>query len=476
MWDGVDRLGGAVLDASLATTAWLGLIALAMVGCRQPVRRRVLARAALLGCLVLMPLAWLGPAPRIDLLGPLRAPTSPTAALTAGHFAAMPSAWQVAGRWVPRLLTLLYLAGVVASLAWLLLGWWGLGWLARRSGMASSATRALYETLPFQGWRPRPRLRVASRPGRPVLLGVLRPLILIPPELDRPEAREPLRLSLLHELAHAERHDPWFNLAGSLAQAAWFFLPLVGWVRVRMRLDQEFLADRHAARGFGAVGAYASSLVALADAAAPPLGGPPCLSGAAPSPGPVGGSPLFQRVLMLVRCPFPLESRLPITWRLLFPPAAALGMLVASGLSLRGPEPVGSHPGPPQDSVPNAFQLPILRLAESWDQGAPRPYNLPLALPERFELTLEVFADLDALAEIRIVGHRIGWPWGFGATAPSPPQWHQVRLVRDTLGVVLWVDDIAMLAETEAGPASPWLSVQPAPRRPGLFRNLKLTW
>jgi hypothetical protein len=43
MWDGIDRLGGAVLDASLAATAWLGLIALAMVGSRQPVRRLGLA-------------------------------------------------------------------------------------------------------------------------------------------------------------------------------------------------------------------------------------------------------------------------------------------------------------------------------------------------------------------------------------------------------------------------------------------------
>jgi hypothetical protein len=468
MWDGVDRLGGTLLDASLAATAWLGLIALAMVGCRQPVRRRGLARAAILGCLMLIPLAWLGPVPRIDVLGPLRGLLQSSSNFDDG-LRPGPGAWWVAGRWAVRLLTLLYLAGAGAGLSWLWLGWWGQGWLARRSGVPSPEALALYEALPFAGRRGRPRLRVASRPRRPVLLGTIRPTVLIPPELDRPGARDRLRLSLLHELAHAERLDPWFNLAGGLAQAVWFFLPLVGWVRSRMRLDQEFLADRHAAGRFGAVRAYAAALVELAEAGVPGSGAASATSG----PGLAEGSPLFQRVAMLVRCPFPLETRLPVWWRLLVPPAAALGMLAASGLSLRGLDPAwGSAP----NLAPNAFHLPVLRFAESVPGGVTGPYTLPLALPERFELTLEVFADFDALEEIRVAGHRIGWPWELGFAAPDFPEWHQVRLVRDARGVYLWVDDLPMLVEAEDAPAARWLSVQPAPHRQGLFRNLTLTW
>src|SRR5262249_33441099 len=161
----------------------------------------------------------------------------------------------------------------------------------------SDPTRALYDALPYAGRGRRPRLRVASPLRRPVLVGFFRPAILIPPAMDWPGARERLRLSLLHELAHAERADSRFGLAGSLAQATWFFIPWAWWIRHQMRLDQEFLADRCASFGFGPFSDYASSLVDLADpgpsrqATGPaPASRPSTLWGA--------GSALFQRILM----------------------------------------------------------------------------------------------------------------------------------------------------------------------------------
>ena len=72
MADFVDRLGAALLDASLAATAISGFVVLAMVQCRQPARRRGWARVGLLSTLTLLPLAVLSPFPRFDLRGPLR--------------------------------------------------------------------------------------------------------------------------------------------------------------------------------------------------------------------------------------------------------------------------------------------------------------------------------------------------------------------------------------------------------------------
>ena len=65
MGGAIDRLGALILDATLAASALLVVLALAMVGTAQPVRRCALARGAILGLLALLPLAEWTPIPRI---------------------------------------------------------------------------------------------------------------------------------------------------------------------------------------------------------------------------------------------------------------------------------------------------------------------------------------------------------------------------------------------------------------------------
>src|SRR5438876_1138845 len=55
-------------DATLSTTLFLSLVMLAMLGCRQPARRILIARVALLASLAMIPLVSLGPLPRLDLV------------------------------------------------------------------------------------------------------------------------------------------------------------------------------------------------------------------------------------------------------------------------------------------------------------------------------------------------------------------------------------------------------------------------
>jgi beta-lactamase regulating signal transducer with metallopeptidase domain len=491
MWVWVDRIGATILDTSLAAAVLLGLAALAMVACRQPARRCGLARAAIVASLALFPLVAYGPSrPRIEVVGPLRAVLEPVLpgggerleSEATSAFRPSPAATdQVTPfvRWAPRVLTVVYVLGASASLAWLLLGWWCSAWLIQRAAHPDPTTRDVYLALPYAHWW-RPRLRVGARLSRPVLLGSARPVILIPPDLDRPEARERLRLSLLHELAHAERRDSWFSLAGNLALAAWFFVPWLWWVRRQMRLDQEFLADHNAASGFGPFGAYASSLVELAD----PGPGP-----AAPTAAPAReiplfgtGSALFQRVLMLVRCPYPVETRAPRWWRLGLPPVVACGTLLASSLTLRSAEPQTTPQDPPAvaSSVASApsFQVSRLVIAESpaGPDGWTPPHNLPFALPEQFELSLEIWAEARDLAQTRLAGCRLG-PRAADATATGDaPRWHKVRVKREPKGVVVEVDGTKIPLDEAEGPRSSWLSIQPAPDRLGLIRNLLLTW
>jgi hypothetical protein len=499
MWSGVDRLGPMLLDASLSAAVLLGLVAMAMVGCRQPARRCCLARAAILGALTLLPLIALWPdRRRIDVGRPIQLVLSAGAPAGAeGSGAAIASAqrsgggplsgrlvWPRALRgWGPRLVLLAYGAGVALGLGWLALGGFGSVWLTSQALEPSAATLAFYRSLPYRsGIGRRPRLKVSPVLKRPVLLGLLRPTILIPPELDQPEASDRLRLSLLHELVHAEHADPWFGMAANLAQALWFFLPWLWWIGRQMRLDQEFLADRRAATGFGPPGRYATSLVDLADAKVDPPArrGPAGDTPRAPVARPLflgAGSALFQRVLMLLRCPYPVESRAPLWWRGLLVPAVACGTWLSASLTLRG---VAASPTRPSmrsldPSSPRQFQLTRLVVAESpaGPHGETEPYNLPLPLPEQFELTLDLYTIPADLAATRVAGYRLGAPPDAHTNAPG---WHHVRLKRTRAGVSLAVDGQPVPNPAKTCHPSPWLSIQPPPDRRGIIKNLILSW
>ncbi len=351
MWELVDRFGSLLLDASLAASLWLGLAVLVMVACRQPVRRCAVARLALLGSLAIWPMVVLGPHRRIEILETLNR-VSPPSSVTGISLHLEPPEGK---HW--RVTTLCFAGGAAIGVAWLVLGCWGTRWLTRHSMGPSHRTKRLYQTLPFSKGRSRPRLRIAARTKRPVLLGVLRPTILIPPALEHAEGSERLRLSLLHELAHAERRDPWFGLLSRLAQSLWFFLPPIWWISLQMKLDQEFLADHRAAAEFGPAPHYASSLITLAT--------PPRASGHSVEPGPIppgsaGQSSLFQRVLMLVRCPFPVETRLPLWWHSILVLFALGFLLLSTSLSLQQAQanltPVSSAPKP-HPRTPHQFLI-----------------------------------------------------------------------------------------------------------------------
>ncbi len=484
MWDWIDRLGMLVLDASLGATLLVGSIALAMVGCRQPSRRVGLARAAIVGSLALFPLVAL-PLPRLDLIGTLQGlgfdahPILPHLGLgPAASARALGGAWS----WIPvvspppRLLTVLYLAGVGVGLAWLILGWWGLGWLTRRSTEPSPAALELYHSLPIASGHRRPGLRVAARVRGPVLIGFARQTILIPPLLDRPEASEPLRMALLHELAHMERSDPWFGLLGGLAGAFWFFLPPLWWVRVRMRLDHEFLADLRAASGFGSSGRYAASLLELS----PPRREGLTPAGLAPVPAEVPVSALFQRLLMLVRCPFPVETRPPRWWRWSMPMGVALATLAASSLSHRGveaPHPPGSgHPLATPGS--RSFRMARLELPASpgGADGRVPAFHLPIRLHGDFVLTLEIWGDPDMLSRMRVAGLLVGTTQALASDPAAPEAWHLIRVRRDARRLRFWIDGQTSTAYSRRQATTPWLAVEPVPDLPLQVKNLTLVW
>ena len=365
MWVWLDRIGLVLFDATVSTALFLSLVMLAMLVCRQPARRIRIARVALLSSLTMIPMVALAPLPRLDIAdaiirsdllpaqlifnpdqnilnSPAASPgASPASWLISGNFSSrMPRV----GTWLERGLTVIDLAGVAIGLGWLILGFWGVRWLIRHSEHPSARTQAIFDRLRLEGGTVRRRagLRVSTRIKRPVVVGLLRPTILIPrsfEELD--DEGELLRLTLLHEIAHAEQSDPWFGTAASLAQTLWFFLPQIWWLRSQLLIDQEFLADRFAAIGYGTSSGYAASLLALAESHSSNAVVGPRDCGTEPvwpaGQDQAGQSPLFQRVLMLLHCPFRFEAHAPLSWSWTVRLAVIGASVMAACLFLRWP-------------------------------------------------------------------------------------------------------------------------------------------
>jgi hypothetical protein len=499
-----DRLVAALLDASLAATAITGLVVLAMIQCRQPARRRDWARAGLLSTLALLPLAALNPVPRIDLRGPLRALlpidldgpsprprgeardcSEPALAQsrvddcpTSSGAAAGPTARPRLLRRVARGLVVAYLVGASVGLAWIALGVCGSSWLIGRGRAPSAQALAHLRSLPFEGGSRRPRLLVSERATRPVLVGWFRPAILIPPALDEPEAAERLRLALSHELAHAESLDHRFSTAATLAQAIWFFLPPVWWIRDQMKLDQEFLADRRAVDHFGTSGGYASSLVELASPGDRGLdrAGVSNSLGRNRSSGPGVASALFQRVVMLVRCPFAIEGRAPFWWRWSTAATLALATLAASCLTLRGLADWSSTWSSRPEEVARSFRL--TQLAISPREHDDQPFGLRVRLHDRFTLNFEVMAEPADLPSIEVLGHKLGVARDDDVDPSQTAYrlWHRVRIIRAEGSESVEVDGQPLPLEPGPARLAPWLTILPPRGRTTRIRDLELDW
>ncbi len=513
MWVWIDRAGPILFDAGLSTAILLSAVVVAMLVCRQPARRLRIARAALLASLAMIPLVALAPLPRLDLVNTLvdyklrpatlNAKPDPSRPGSAGFVADLLAKWPIpddlqdyvsaATQWFPRGLVLVNLTCVATGCAWLLLGLGGVRWLLRHSREPSGPTQALYDRLTDGGInsQARPALRVSTRVQRPVVAGMVRPTILIPSSYDQSESdAELLRLTLLHEIAHARQSDPWFGAIASLAQTVWFFLPHIWWIRSQLLIDQEFLADRSAALHFGTSPEYAASLLSLAESgpSSPIESRPGVRSSIWPEVAKKGPrSPLFQRMLMLLYCPFRVEAQAPRSWSWIWSLAVIAASISAACMSIRWPYALVLEHRQMGDSrsADESFRVadfvaePMVFLPG----GRALPYIMPVALPAHFELTVEVLASVSELANVHVAGHPLGLARPLpAAVEPSSTSrayaeaWHQIRLVREGLQLALWVDGRKLPVILNPQATTDWLTFEPNPDRPTQFRNLIVNW
>ncbi len=77
----------------------------------------------------------------------------------------------------------------------------------------------------------------------PAIIGMLKPVILVPMGVLASMPADQLEAVLLHELAHIRRKDYLVNLIQVMAEAVFFFSPGLRWLSVQLRIEREYCCD-----------------------------------------------------------------------------------------------------------------------------------------------------------------------------------------------------------------------------------------
>jgi bla regulator protein blaR1 len=93
-----------------------------------------------------------------------------------------------------------------------------------------------------------PIFRAAKTSTGPLVLGLLRPRIVIPSDFCERYSEAERRLVIAHELAHIRSGDLCANAFATLTQIVFWFNPLLHWAASRMRFDQELACDARVLR------------------------------------------------------------------------------------------------------------------------------------------------------------------------------------------------------------------------------------
>ncbi|HEX4999201.1 MAG TPA: ankyrin repeat domain-containing protein [Terriglobia bacterium] len=166
--------------------------------------------------------------------------------------------------WTQRIV-LVWALGVVAFLTRLSGGWLLSRAIVRSAGAIVDPlfADALARAREGLACRSTVRLLTSLRVQTPVVIGWLRPAIVLPAcALTGLDAEQVLAI-LAHELAHIRRHDFLVNAVQRAVECVLFYHPAVWWISGRIRVERERCCDDLAVRVCGDKLVYAQALIAL---------------------------------------------------------------------------------------------------------------------------------------------------------------------------------------------------------------------
>ena len=179
--------------------------------------------------------------------------------------ARLPAAASGAGIRLSGWVVCFWLAGVLA-----LSGRAGGGWIRvqrlKRIGCrpVSPQLAEMFERLKERLHISAPVRLYASAVARvPMVIGSVRPYVLLPVTAITGLTEVQLRLVLAHELAHICRHDYLVNLLQTAVETVLFYHPAVWWVSHQLRVERENCCDDHSIEICGDPTAYAGALAQL---------------------------------------------------------------------------------------------------------------------------------------------------------------------------------------------------------------------
>lgn len=290
----VVTLGRTLLDVLWQGAVIAALYALLRVLLRTPRAREAVGHLAMLALAVAPVITfvqrWSGAA-AVESVGGLAVETVTVAtnATAAASDTAQGSEWWLA------VLVMAWIAGVALLCLRQAIQWRQLHRLCDQAQAMGPAWTERFEQLKHRlGVRIRVRLKQSAQVAVPMLVGVVRPIIVIPVGLMTRLPQDQLELILLHELAHLRRLDPFFNLLQTAIETLLFYHPAVHWISRNLREDRELCCDDIVVNEGADRLRYARILLSLAEADARPA---PSMTLAA------SGGVLMQRIERIVAVP-----------------------------------------------------------------------------------------------------------------------------------------------------------------------------
>lgn len=209
----------------------------------------------------------LGLAPAVTFIGHLS--SGPAAPALVGGTAALQAVERVSGAsmasagWMPPLVLAWGLGVAVLSLR-AALQWWGLQWVRRQARPLQEEWRERLDRLRRRmGIRSSVALLESAHVEVPLVVGWIKPAILLPLGLGLRMPASQLELVIAHELAHLRRFDHLANLLQVVLETLLFYHPAVHWISRCVRADREQCCDDLVTRTGGDRRTYARALLAL---------------------------------------------------------------------------------------------------------------------------------------------------------------------------------------------------------------------